>query len=78
MIDYFELHEIDIGDVQRRIFAQPLAGEVRTWFRSLPPNSIDSLELFYQKFLHRWEKKKNPLQILSGHENLKRGPNETI
>lgn len=47
MIDYFELHEIDIGDVQMRIFAQTLTREVRTWFKSLPPNSIDSLELFY-------------------------------
>ena len=43
MTDYFELHEIDIGDVQMRIFIQTLAREVRTWFISLPPQRIDSL-----------------------------------
>jgi len=48
MTDSFELHVINIGDVQVRIFAQTLAREVRTWFRSLPPNHIDSLEHFYQ------------------------------
>lgn len=29
MTDYFELHEIDIGDVQMRLFAQTLVGDVR-------------------------------------------------
>jgi len=61
-----------------RIFVQTLAGEVRTWFRSLPPQSIDSLEVLYQQFLNRWEKKKYPLQILSEYENLKRGANKIV
>lgn len=61
-----------------RIFSQTLTGDVRTWFRYLPPNSIYSLDVFYQQFLNRWEKKKNHLQILSEYENLKRGPNETV
>lgn len=47
MTDYFELHEIDIIDVQMRIFVQSLAGEVRTWFRSLSPQSIDRIEVLY-------------------------------
>lgn len=59
MIDYFELHEIDIGDVQMRIIVQTLAREVRTWFRYFP-QSIYSLEVLYQQFLNRWEKKNNP------------------
>jgi len=46
--------------------------------RALPNNSIDSLDIFYQQLLNRWEKKKNPLQILSEYENIKRGPNETV
>ena len=78
MTDYFELHEIDIRDVQMRLFAQTLADDVRKWFKSLPGNSIDSLDIFYQQFLNRWEKKKNPLQILSKYENIRRGPNETF
>ena len=61
MTNYFELHEIDIGDVHMRLFAQTLAGDVRTWFRALPANSIDTLDIFYQQFLNRWENRKNPL-----------------
>jgi len=78
MTDYFELHEIDIVDVQMRLFAHTLAGDVRKWFRSFPDNSIDNLEVFQQQFLNRWEKKKNTLHILSKYENIRRGPNETI
>ena len=47
MIDHFELHEIDIEDVEMRLFAQTLVGDVRTWFRYLPANSINTLEVFY-------------------------------
>jgi hypothetical protein len=64
MTDYFEIYEIDTDDVQMRIFVQSLSGEVRTWFRALAANSIDSLETLYRQFLNRWEKKKDPLQIL--------------
>ena len=46
MTYYFELHEIDIGDIQMRLFAQILASD-RKWFRVLPYNSIDSLDIFY-------------------------------
>ena len=28
--------------------------------------------------MNRWEKKKNPLQILFEYENIRRGPNETV
>jgi len=61
-----------------RLFARTLVGDVRKWFRASPVNSIDSLEVFRQQFLNKWEKKKNPLQILSQYENIRRGPNETI
>lgn len=78
MTDYFKLREIDIRDFQMRHFAQTLVSDVRKWFRALPANSIQSLDIFYQQFLNRWENKKNPLQILSEYENIKIGPNETI
>jgi len=45
--NYFELHEIDTANNQMRLFAQTLAGDVRKWFRALPANSIDSLDMFY-------------------------------
>ena len=78
MTDYFEIYEIDTADVQTRIFVQSLSGEVRTWFRASTPNSIYNLRTLYQQFLNRWGKRKDPLQILSEYENLRRGPHETI
>jgi len=43
MIDYFKMYEIDTANVQMRIFVQILTRDVRTWFRALAPQSIDSL-----------------------------------
>lgn len=61
-----------------RLFAQSLASDVMKWFRALPSNSIDSLDTFNLQFLNRWEKKNNPLQLLSEYENIRRQPNETV
>lgn len=78
MTDYFENYEIDADDVRMKIFVQSLTGDVRTWFRALPINTIADPDSFYQTFLNRWEKKKDPLHILSEYESLKRGPEETV
>jgi len=78
MIDYFENYEIDDNDVRMKIFVHGLTGDVRTWFRALPVNTIADPSALYQKFLNRWEKKKDPLHILSEYESLKRGPQETV
>ena len=78
MTDYFEIYEIDVDDVRMIIFVQSIIGEVRTWFRTLPANSVVDLPALYRTFLNRWEKKKDPLQILSDFGKLKRGPNETV
>ena len=78
MIDYFENYEIDDNDVRMKIFVHGLTGDVRTWFRALPVNTIADPSALYQKFLNRWEKKKDPLHILSEYEILKRGPQETV
>jgi len=65
MQDYFENYEIDDDDVRMKIFAQSLTGDVRIWFRALVANSIADSEALYQSFLNRWEKKKDPLHILT-------------
>ena len=41
MIDYFEKYEVDDDDVRMKVFVQSLIGDVRTWFRTLPANSIN-------------------------------------
>lgn len=61
-----------------KIFVQSLTGEVRTWFRSLAANSIPDPGSLYQSFLSRWEKKKDPLHILTEYDTIRRGPQETV
>ena len=78
MQDYFENYEIDDDDVRMKIFVQSLISDVRIGFRELAINSIANPEALYQSFLNRWEKKKDPLHILTEYDNLKRGPQETV
>ena len=78
MTDYFEIYEVDDDDVRMRIFVQSLTGDVRTWFRALPANSINDPQALYWNFSNRREKRKDPLHILSKYEGLKRGPQETV
>jgi len=40
MTDYFENYEVDVDDVRMKVFFQSLTGDVRTWFRALPANTI--------------------------------------
>jgi len=61
-----------------KIFVQSLTGDVRPWFIALPANSIADPEALYQTFLNRWEKKKDPLHILSEYDTIKRGPQEAV
>ena len=43
MNDFADLEEVSDGDVQVRLFAQSLAGEVRKWYRVLAVGSIANL-----------------------------------
>jgi hypothetical protein len=78
MNDYFDLQEVDEVNVQMRLFAQSLTGDVKKWFKALPTASIPHLVAFQISFLDRWEVKKNPLQILSKYENIKRNQGEMV
>ena len=65
MEDSFNYMEIADETIKMRIFAQSLGGDVKKWFKGLPPNSIHDLPSFYQTFINKWEVKANPLQILA-------------
>jgi len=78
MTNFFDLHEIDVENVTMRLFVQTYGREVRKWFRALPATSITTLTNLHRQFLDRWEVKKNPLQILSEYENIKRNVGESI
>jgi hypothetical protein len=76
--DFVDLEEVDDEDVKMRLFAQSLSGEVRKWFKALPAASIPNFASFETTFLARWGDKKNPLQLLTQYNNLKRTPSETV
>jgi hypothetical protein len=78
MNDYLDLQEVDEVDVQMRLFAQSLTGEVKKWFKALPAASITDLAAFQRSFLDRWGVKKDPIQILSEYENIKRSQGESV
>jgi hypothetical protein len=78
MNDYLDLQEVDEVDVQMRLFTQSLTGDVKKWFKALPAASIPDLVMFQRSFLDRWEVKKNPLQIPSEYENIKRNQGESV
>ena len=59
--EYFQLHELDDDDVQMRLFAQTLAGDVKKWFKGLNAGSISNLAVFHRMFLNIQENKKTPL-----------------
>jgi hypothetical protein len=61
-----------------RLFEQSLTGDVKKWFKELHAASIADIATFHRTFLNRWEVKKNPLQILSEYENIKRNQGETV
>lgn len=78
MNDLFDIHEVDAKNVSMRLFVLSFRGEVRKWFRELPAGSISTLPVLHRQFLDRWEVKKNPLQILSEYENIKRNVGESV
>jgi hypothetical protein len=78
MNDYFDLQEVDEANVQMRLFAQSLMGDVKKWYKGLCVASVLDLTAFQQSFLERWEVNKNPLQILSEYENIRRNQGETV
>jgi len=61
-----------------RLFVQSLEGNVRTWFRQLPANSIRSWEELTNIFKNQWGVKKEALYFLSEFEELKRNFGEPI
>ena len=72
------MEEVDYEDVKMRLFTQILVGDVRKWFRALPVGSIVDFKAFETSFLSKWGDSKNPLQLLTHYNNMKRSPDETV
>ena len=78
MEDAFDYMEIEEETVKMRIFAQSFGGDVKKWFKNLPPNSRNDLRALHQIFINKLELKRNPLQILAEYSNLKRNKGESV
>jgi hypothetical protein len=61
-----------------RILVQTFEGEVRTWFKGFPPNSINSWDNLETVFLRQWGENKYHLYLLTKFENLKKKQNESV
>ena len=78
MEDSFDYMEIDDDTVKMRIFSQSLGGDVKKWFKGLPPGSINDLPALYHTFINKWEVRANPRQLLAEYMTLKRNVGESV
>jgi hypothetical protein len=60
------------------LFVQTFEGQVRTWFRSLPPGSIISYDALEDLFLKQWGERKDHLYYLTEFGSLKKKGSETV
>ena len=59
--NFVDLEEVYHADAKMRLFLQSLLGEVRKWFKSLQPTTIQDFFTFEMTFITRWGDKNNPL-----------------
>jgi len=77
--DYFIDNEgLEHEDMYMIIFVQTFEGEVRTWFKGLPPNSIDTWDALEFSFLRKWGEKKDHLYYLTDFVSLKKKHNKSV
>jgi hypothetical protein len=76
--DFVDLEEVYYADAKMRLFMQSLSGEVRKWFKALPGASIQDFVAFEMSFITIWGDKKNPLQLLTQYNNMKRALEEMV
>jgi hypothetical protein len=69
---------IDYSNVWMRLFVQSLDGEVRKWFRSLPPASIVDIEALDIDFIKQWGDRRDFLYYITEFGALKRKNGESI
>ena len=71
-------HNFEHTDVWMRVFVQSLDGEVRKWFRELPPDSIDGIDALEEAFMKHWGHTKYYLYYQIEFESLKRKKGEAV
>jgi len=69
---------IEHEDVYSRLLVQTFEGQVRTWFRSLPPASIRTYNALEDAFLRQWGERKDHLYYLTEFGSLKKKNSENV
>jgi hypothetical protein len=69
---------IDYADVWMKLFVQSLDGEVRKWFKGLPPASIADIEALDETFIKQWGDRRDYLYYITKFGALKRNNGESI
>jgi hypothetical protein len=69
---------IDYADVWMRLLVHSLYGEVRKWFRDLPPASIVDIEALDETFINQWGDRRDYLYYITKFGALKRKNGESI
>ena len=64
-------------DATMKMFVATLEGAC-AWYKSLPNNSIQGLNPFFEKFLERWGDKQDISFILRNFTNINKKENETV
>ena len=75
---YADNQNFENEDVWMRVFVQSLDGEVRKWFRELPPNSIDGIDALEDVFMRQWVDTKYYLYYIAEFGSLKRKKDEAV
>jgi hypothetical protein len=81
LVDFYTFADnfnIDYADVWMRLFVQSLDGEVRKWFRGLPPASIADIEALDETFIKQWGDRRDYLYYITEFGALKRKSGESI
>jgi hypothetical protein len=60
------------------MFVSTLEGEAQAWYKSLPDASIDGWDSFQEKFINRWENKRDIFLFCTFFSIIKKHESETI
>jgi hypothetical protein len=74
---FVDILGIEYEDVYMRLFVQTFEGQVKTWFRGLPANSITTYDELETAFLRQWGEKKDHLYYLTEFGALRKKASET-
>jgi hypothetical protein len=69
---------IENDDVFMRFFVQNLEGDVREWFKGLPPASINSWTILETTFMRQWGEKNDHLYYLTEFGSLNKKVGESV